>query len=81
MSELNDNARVKRNLCVRACAPAPAQQAWTNYIVREVSGLVFNAVHWKGEVMKAELSGSCFAFVLFGKKNDLQAKENKSEIA
>ena len=30
--------------------------------------------------MKTELSDSCFAFVLSGKKNDLQAKENKIKI-
>lgn len=54
-------------------------QARTNYPGRGLE-VGFNAVYLKDGRMKAELSDSCFAFVLSEKKNDLQAKKNKLKI-
>lgn len=43
-------------------------------------GAGFHAVYLRDGMKKAELSDSCFAFVLSGKKNDLQAKKHKLKI-
>lgn len=40
----------------------------------------FNAMHMKDDIRKAELSDSCYASALFGKKNVLWAKKSKIKI-
>lgn len=54
-------------------------QSQTNYPERGL-GAGFHAVYLRDGIKKAELSDSYFAFVLSGKKNDLQAKKNKLKI-
>lgn len=54
-------------------------QAWSVQS-RRGRGAAFSAVYLKDDTVKAELTNSCFAFVLSGKKNDLQAKKNEIKI-
>lgn len=42
-------------------------------------GADVHAVYLKDDILKVECSDPCFVFVLSGKKNDLQAKKNKSK--
>lgn len=65
----------KEILCVCVCVCV--RQAWTDYTVERRLGADFNAVYLKDDIVKTELSDSCFAFVLSGKKNDLWGKKNK----